>query len=134
MDTKTGRTMINHRRLDVLRRGRGPIAEHVIDEFAAGHLPRREFLRRGTMIGLSLPLLGAVLEACSSGSTGTATPTRSSGVVLGPATGDGKPGATIRAGILTPAAAINPITIADPGGTQLLGQVGEWLVFTDQHF
>ncbi|HKA10580.1 MAG TPA: ABC transporter substrate-binding protein, partial [Candidatus Dormibacteraeota bacterium] len=38
------------------------------------------------------------------------------------------------AGILAPAAAINPLTIADPGATQLLGQVGEWLAFTDQHF
>ena len=134
MATEPSRLTINHRRLDVLRRGRGPIAEHVIDEFAAGHLPRREFLRRGTMIGLSLPLLGAVLEACSSDSAGTATPSQSSGLVSGPETGAGKSGATIRAGILTPAADINPITIADPGGTQLLGQVGEWLVFTDQHF
>jgi len=134
METEPSRTTISHRRLDVLRNGRGAIAEHVIDEFAAGHLPRREFLRRGTMIGLSVPLLGALLEACSSGGAGTATSSRSSGVVSGPETAAGKPGATIRAGILTPAADINPITIADPGGTQLLGQVGEWLVFTDQHF
>ena len=75
METEHPRTMTNHRRLDPLRRERGAIAEHVIDEFVAGHLPRREFLRRGTMIGLSLPVLGAILEACSSGSTGTATPT-----------------------------------------------------------
>jgi len=134
MDTGPGRTLINHRRLDALRAGRGAVAEHVIDEFVAGHLPRREFLRRATMIGLSLPLLGTILEACSSGSQDTATLSRSSGLVSGPATGSGRPGATIRAGILAPAATINPITIADPGGTQLLGQVGEWLVFTDQHF
>jgi len=88
------------------------------------------------MIGLSLPLLGAILDACASSGPGASpgTSRSSSGVVTGPATGNGKPGATIRAGILTPAGAINPLTIADPGGTQLLGQVGEWLVFTDQHF
>ena len=28
---------INHERLDDLRRGRGPVQEHVIDEFVAGH-------------------------------------------------------------------------------------------------
>jgi len=134
MNTGPGRTLINHRRLDALRAGRGAVADHVIDEFVAGHLPRREFLRRATMIGLSLPLLGGILEACSSGSQDTAALSRSSGLVSGPATGAGRAGATIRAGILAPAAAINPITIADPGGTQLLGQVGEWLVFTDQHF
>lgn len=134
MDTGPDRTLINHCRLDALRTGRGPLGQHVIDEFAAGHLPRREFLRRGTMIGLSLPLLGAILEACSTVSRGTATPSQSSGLVSGPATGAGRPGATIRAGILAPAAAINPITIVDRGSGQLLGQVGEWLVFTDQHF
>jgi len=133
---KDAHTTVNHRRLDRLRRGRGPVAEHVIDEFVAGNLPRREFLRRGTMIGLSLPILVAILDACASSSSGTSTgkPKSSSGVMSGPATGQGKPGATIRAGILAPAAAINPLTIADPGATQLLGQVGEWLAFTDQHF
>src|SRR6266536_4154488 len=37
---------IDHGRLDDLRRGRGPIQEHVIDEFVAGRLSRRDFLRR----------------------------------------------------------------------------------------
>jgi peptide/nickel transport system substrate-binding protein len=45
----------------------------------------------------------------------------------------GKPGATIKAGIGVPAAAINPITIADQGGLDMLGQVAEWLAFCDQH-
>ncbi len=116
-------TNIDHGRLDDLRRGRGPAQEHVIDEFVAGRLSRREFLRRGSMIGLSMPLLGGILAAC--GSSGTTTSGAST-----PA--QGKAGATIKAGILVPAAAINPITIADQGGLELLGNVGEFLVFTDQ--
>jgi peptide/nickel transport system substrate-binding protein len=115
---------INHPRLDALRTGRGPVQEHVIDEFVAGRLSRRQFLRRGTMAGLSVPLLGAILAACGSSSP---TPGSSS-----PA-GRGKPGATIKAGIGVPAAAINPITIADQGGLEMIGQVGEWLAFSDQH-
>jgi peptide/nickel transport system substrate-binding protein len=118
---------INHRRLDALRRGRGPIQEHVIDEFVAGHLPRRDFLRRGTMIGLSVPLLGAILEACGSSSS---SPSPSAPA----AAGHGRPGATIRVGGTVPASAINPVTISDPGGLDMLAQVGEWLVFGDQHF
>jgi peptide/nickel transport system substrate-binding protein len=114
---------INHRRLDGLRRGRGPVQEHVIDEFAAGRISRREFIRRGTMIGLSAPLLGGILEAC-----GSSAPSPSK------AAPKGKPGATIKAGIGVPAAAINPITIADQGGLQMIGQVGEWLVFADQQY
>jgi peptide/nickel transport system substrate-binding protein len=119
----TGRSEnIDHSRLDNLRRGRGPLQEHVIDEFVAGRLSRRDFLRRGSAIGLSMPLLGGILAAC--GSSGGTSP--------GPSP-QGKAGGTIKAGILVPAAAINPITIADQGGLELLGNVGEFLVFSDQH-
>ena len=115
---------VNHRRLDVLRTGHGPVAEHVIDEFVAGRLSRRQFLRRGTMVGLSVPLLGGILAACGSSSS----PSSESSPAA-----KGKAGATIKAGVGVPTAAINPITIADQGGLQMLGQVGEWLVFADQH-
>jgi peptide/nickel transport system substrate-binding protein len=114
---------IDHARLDALRTGRGPVQEHVIDEFVARRLSRRQFLRRGTMVGLSVPLLGGVLAACGSSSP---TPGSSS-----PAS-RGKAGATIKAGIGVPTAAINPITISDQGGLEMIGQVGEWLVFSDQ--
>ena len=124
----TGRFMnINHRRLDPLRKGRGPIQEHIIDEFVAGHISRREFIRRGSAIGLSAPILGGILAACGGSSSSTPSTSSSSGA-------KGKAGATIRAGILVPAAAINPITIADQGGLELIGNVGEFLVFADQHF
>jgi peptide/nickel transport system substrate-binding protein len=121
----TGRPKnIDHGRLDDLRRGRGPVQEHVIDEFVAGRLSRRDFIRRGTMIGLSMPVLGGILAAC--GGSSSSTPATG-----GSAAPSGKAGANIKAGILVPAAAINPITIADQGGLELIGNVGEFLVFTD---
>jgi peptide/nickel transport system substrate-binding protein len=113
---------IDHSRLDGLRRGRGPIQEHIIDEFVAGHISRRDFIRRGTLIGLSAPVIGGILAACGSSPSSTKT-----------TTGKAKAGGTIKAGILVPAAAINPITIADQGGLELLGNVGEFLIFADQH-
>jgi peptide/nickel transport system substrate-binding protein len=113
---------INHERLDDLRRGRGPVQEHVIDEFVAGRLSRRDFIRKGSAIGLSMPLIGGILAAC--GSSGTSTSGSSPSAA-------GKAGATIKAGLLTPVGAINPITINDQGGLELLGNVGEFLVFTD---
>jgi peptide/nickel transport system substrate-binding protein len=119
----TSKKNIDYGRLDRLRTGRGPIEEHVIDEYVAGRLSRRDFLRRGSMVGLSVPLLGGIVAACGS----SAAPAGSGG-------GAGKAGATIKAGILVPAAAINPITIADQGGLELIGNVGEFLVFTDQQF
>src|SRR5262245_49823825 len=112
---------IDHERLDDLRRGRGPIQEHVIDEFVVGRLSRRDFLGRGTAAGLSLPLLGGILAACGNSSAPTTT-TRTPG---------GKSGATIKVGVVTPTAAINPITIADQGAIECIDQVGEFLVFTD---
>jgi peptide/nickel transport system substrate-binding protein len=122
MDTDRSKH-IDHGRLDDLRRGRGPIQEHVIDEFVAGRLSRRDFLRRGTALGMSMSVLGGIVAACGSSGTSSSSSTPAGG---------GKAGATIKAGILVPAAAINPITIADQGGLELLGNVGEFLVFTDQ--
>ncbi|HEY2551464.1 MAG TPA: ABC transporter substrate-binding protein [Streptosporangiaceae bacterium] len=118
----TGKNHIDYGRLDRLRTGQGPIQEHIIDEYVAGRLSRRDFLRRGSMIGLSVPLIGGIVAACG----GSTAPSGSGGT--------GKAGATIKAGILVPAAAINPITIADQGGLELIGNVGEFLVFTDQQF
>jgi peptide/nickel transport system substrate-binding protein len=112
---------VDHARLDDLRRGRGPVQEHVIDEFVAGRLSRRDFLRRGSMVGISMPILGGIVAAC-----GGSIPGGSTG-----GGGKGKAGAEIKAGLLVPAGAVNPITIADQGGLELLGNVGEFLVFTD---
>jgi peptide/nickel transport system substrate-binding protein len=106
-----------------LRADQGEIASHVIDEFAAGRLSRREFLRRGTVAGLSVPLLGAILTACGSSSQTPAT---------GSSSGTGKAGATIKVGSLTPSGAMNPVTIDDEGSIALLGQVGEYLCVSRQ--
>ena len=66
----------DNRRLDRLREGQGELGNHIIDEFAAGRLSRRDFIRRGTVVGISLPVLGAIVSACGSSipggsSTGT---------------------------------------------------------------
>jgi peptide/nickel transport system substrate-binding protein len=110
----------DQRRLGRLRADQGEIANHVIDEFAAGRLSRREFIRRGTVVGMSVPVLGAVLAACGSSSS----PSTSSS--------SGKAGATIRVGIIVPTAAINPLTVADQGGLDMLAQTGEYLCLSSQ--
>jgi len=114
----------DNRRLDQLRAGPGEIGNHVIDEYVAGRLSRRDFLRRGSVVGLSVPLLGGVLAAC--GSSGSSSPSSSSG------SGAGKAGATIKVGIVVPTAAINPVTVADQGGLDMLAQTGEYLCLSTQ--
>jgi peptide/nickel transport system substrate-binding protein len=116
---------IDHNRLGRLREGQGEIANHIIDEFAAGRLSRRDFIRRGSVVGISVPLLGSILAAC--GSSGS-----SSAPSGGSTTAAGKPGAVIKAGIVTPTAAINPVTVADQGGLDMLAQTGEYLCLSTQ--
>ena len=116
---------IDHRRLGQLRQDQGEIANHIIDEFAAGRLSRRDFIRRGTVVGISVPLLGSILAAC--GSSGS-----SSSPSGGSSSAAGAPGAVIKAGIVTPTGAINPVTVADQGGLDMLGQTGEYLCLSTQ--
>jgi peptide/nickel transport system substrate-binding protein len=119
---------MNNGPLDHLRRGQGEIANHIIDEFAAGRLSRRDFIRRGTVVGISIPVLGSILAACSS-SKSTPSTAPSSSSASGASAGSG---ATIRAGIVTPTGAINPVTVADQGGLDMLAQTGEYLNLSDQ--
>jgi peptide/nickel transport system substrate-binding protein len=109
-------------RLDRLRAEQSDIGNHVIDEFVAGHISRRGFLRAGALVGISAPVLGGVLAACGSGSSPTTSPS----------SGSAASSATIKAGIVTPAAAINPLTVADQGGLDMLGQTGEYLCLSSQ--
>jgi peptide/nickel transport system substrate-binding protein len=118
-------------RLSSLRKGQGEIANHVIDEYAAGRISRRDFIRRGSVIGLSVPLLGAIVSACSSSTSSTGasgSPSAGSSTTAG----GGAPGAMIKAGISTPTGAINPVTVADQGGLDMLAQTGEYLCLSGQ--
>ena len=120
---------IDHNRLGRLRQDQGEIANHIIDEFAAGRLSRRDFIRRGTVVGISVPLLGSILAACGSSSSSSATPGTSSSSSSAAA---GAAGAVIKAGIVTPTGAINPVTVADQGGLDMLAQTGEYLCLSTQ--
>ena len=113
---------IDHRRLGRLRQDQGEIANHIIDEFAAGRLSRRDFVRRATVVGISVPALGSILAACGSSSSSFVLVFEFFVVGVRSA-----PGAVIKAGIVTPTAAINPVTVADQGGLDMLAQTGEYL-------
>src|SRR5882724_2369682 len=78
-----------------------------------------------------MPLLGAIVSACGSSpsSAGGAPPSPSGS---GSSSATGAPGAMIKAGITTPTAAINPVTVADQGGLDMLGQTGEYLCLSTQ--
>src|SRR5262252_4184149 len=104
----------NDKLLDDLRHGSGELENHVIDELIAGHIGRRAFLRHGSVLGMSLPLMGSVLGALGLG-------------IAAPAARAATAGATIRVATTVPAAAIDPVTVADGGGLLMLQQTGEFL-------
>jgi peptide/nickel transport system substrate-binding protein len=100
--------------IDRIRRQLDPIDNDLIDELAAGRIDRRAFLRHGSMLGLSLPLLGGIATAF--GAFGEPTPARA-----------GTPGGTIRVGVSSPTGAVDPVTTADNGSLELLIQANEFL-------
>jgi len=108
---------INFKALDALRRGRSEHENHLIDCLVAGRVSRREFMRHGSVLGLSLPYLASVATAI-----GIEVPTRRAWA--------GSPGGTVRMAQIVPAAAIDPVKIADGGGVTVLSQVAETLVLS----
>ena len=107
--------MKNYTILDLLRRDRSELENHLIDGLVAGRTSRREFLGHGSLLGLSLPLLGQIGLAAGFG----ALPTN--------ARAQGAPGATIRVACNAPTGAIDPVTTPDVGGLVMLQQTGEFL-------
>ena len=104
----------NDKLIDSIRRQSSALENHIIDEFAAGYIDRRAFLRHGVTIGMSMPVLSALAGAF--GASMVALPRIA-----------GAAGATIRIATTVPAAAIDPVTVADGGGLLMLQQVGDFL-------
>src|SRR3954449_12726497 len=57
------------RRVDAIRAQSSELENHLIDEYSAGRVSRREFIRRGSVIGMSFPLVGFLASACGTGKT-----------------------------------------------------------------
>ncbi|RWN48254.1 MAG: ABC transporter substrate-binding protein [Mesorhizobium sp.] len=105
----------NYTILDLIRRYRTPLENHLIDGLVDGRVSRRDFVRHGSLLGLSLPLLGRIGMAAGLGGMPSL------------ARAKGAPGATIRVASSVPAATIDPVTIADAGGLLVMQQVAEFL-------
>jgi len=108
---------INFKLLDVLRRGRSQHENHLIDGLISGRVSRREFMRHGSVLGLTLPFLATVATAVGYPAV-TARPARAAG------------GGTVRVAQIVPAATLDPVQIADGGGVTTLSIVAENLVLS----
>jgi peptide/nickel transport system substrate-binding protein len=115
------------RRVDEIRKSSSELENHLIDELVAGKITRRDFIRRGAVVGLSLSSLSFIAAACGGDDDGAAT-----GTGNGETTGQAQGGGTLRTGIIAPAGDLDPKTVADEGGLAVLGQSGEYLTWSDE--
>ncbi len=95
---------------------------HLVDEVRAGRMTRRDLIRRGTIIGLSLPTIGALLAACGGDDDEAA----------GPATEERKRGGTMRIAMIEPTAALDPVTNFDTASIAAAQMVGEYLAWVER--
>ena len=64
---------MDYQRLDRVRRSTpNPLQLDVVEAFAQGRLSRREFIKRGTIVGLSMASISAVIAACGGGTASSA--------------------------------------------------------------
>ncbi|HEX3634590.1 MAG TPA: ABC transporter substrate-binding protein, partial [Paraburkholderia sp.] len=100
--------------LELARHIADAYGNHAIDEFIAGRITRRDLLRYASVIGLSL-VGGGVLNAPRARAQGAPSPANQ----------------TIRVAHLTPAGAVDPLTVTDAASLALLNQTGEFLIDDD---
>jgi peptide/nickel transport system substrate-binding protein len=100
---------------DPIRRQRTEVQNAVIDDYLAGRIGRRSFLRYAAVLGISAPLLAALAPRVASAGAGAA----------------GNSSAPITVGMPVPAGLIEPLTVADTGSICLMSQTAEYLAVSD---
>ncbi len=99
---------MDYSELDKVRRTTTPLQLDAVESFARGRLTRREFIKRGTIVGLSMASISAVIAACG-GTTTSPSASSAGGTSAAPSTGAsaaaGSPttGGTIRIACQRPA-------------------------------
>ncbi len=121
---------MDFKRLDRVRRSATPIELDLVESYAKGRITRRQFIQRGTVIGLSMPIIGAVIAACGPGTASVAPSGAATGAPAGSASAappaSAVAGGTIRCAIQKPVS-IDPVAMQDLGGYGIVAQSFEFL-------
>jgi len=104
--------------LDAYRKSAGELENELIDEFKDGNVTRKELLRRGSVLGMSVPLLSLV-----------------AGVPLAAAAPQttGRRGGTLRVGSPATDGSLEPPLLQSLGALAVSHMAGEQLVFADKN-
>ena len=124
--------MTDFKELDPLRREANAPQLDLVESFAQGKINRRHFIQRGTVLGLSLASISAIIAACggssSSGGGEAATDTGIGGGDVA-TTAAVKQGGGIKLTMSLPGSeGVNPITMIDLVTYNVCAQVFEYLV------
>ncbi|MDE2281683.1 MAG: ABC transporter substrate-binding protein [Actinomycetales bacterium] len=99
---------------------------HLYDTLRNGDFSRRDFIRKATAMGITVPIIGSILNAVEPAVAGAAS--RSAHAVAP------KRGGIARVGVNVPTAAPDPVMMADEGGIVTVQMAGEYLVTPDQNW
>lgn len=123
------------KRFDRARESASPIELDLVESYAKGRISRRNFVKRGTMIGLSVPFMGSIIAACGGDDDAAPDePTGDEGTAAGSSEATDPPtptaGGEIRAGIQTGDATsgLDPLNMLDLGTYSVNSQSFEYLV------
>jgi peptide/nickel transport system substrate-binding protein len=97
-------------------------ADHLLTEVLKGRMTRRQLLVRASVVGLSVTAIGQLLAACGGETTATTSPVASASPTAG---------GTMRVAMVSPIAALDPVTMYDTGSIALCQQVAEYLVWLE---
>jgi peptide/nickel transport system substrate-binding protein len=120
---------MDYSRLDPVRRSVTPIQLDLVESFANGRITRRQFIKRASVIGLSLSSVAAVIAACGPGTPSAAPATSGASASAGasPSASAAVTGGTIRCAIQRPVS-VDPINMQDLGGYGIVAQSFEFLM------
>lgn len=105
---------------------------HLAEELKGGRLSRRDFLRRATVVGISLPTAALLLEACgSNASSSTTTGPKGSKVSNNQSA---RHGGVLKVGSSAPVAAPNPVTMYDSGSIAIVQMMCEYLIWVNTDY
>ncbi|MFP5342373.1 MAG: ABC transporter substrate-binding protein [Candidatus Limnocylindria bacterium] len=118
---------MDYSRLDPIRRRASAQELDLVESFARGRITRRSFIKRATILGLSLPTISAIIAACTE-PAGTVAPSATAG---GGGATPGPAGGTIRVATQRPAGPLDPVGMQDLGAYGLIAQSFEFLAALD---
>ena len=115
---------------DRIRRNASPLENDLIESYAEGSISRRDFIKRGSILGLSAATMSMVIAACGGDDEPAATEATAGTEGTTATTGAPQAGGNLRIGIQQGDAnsGLDPLNLLDLGTYSVLSQSFEYLV------